>query len=78
MFNGRSGQMIANMGCLDRGLRLFLGVALIAAATLSGWTVFDGSALKYGAVVVGVVMLVTAIFRRCPLYTVLGVKTCRN
>jgi hypothetical protein len=70
--------MIANMGCLDRGLRLVLGVALIAAATLSGWTVFDGVALKYGAVAVGLVMLATAAFRFCPLYTVLGVKTCRN
>lgn len=69
--------MTANMGCLDRGARVALGLALIAAATLSGWTVFDGVALKYGAVAVGVVMLATAALRYCPLYTVLGVKTCR-
>lgn len=70
--------MIANIGSLDRALRLVLGVALITAALLSGWAVFDGVALKYGAVVVGIVMLATATFRFCPLYTVLGVKTCRN
>ena len=70
--------MIANVGNLDRAIRLVLGVALIAAALLSDWAVFDGVALKYGAVVMGVVMLATATFRFCPLYTVLGVKTCRN
>ena len=70
--------MIANVGNLDRAIRLVLGVALIAAALLSDWAVFDAVALKYGAVVVGVVMLATATFRFCPLYTVLGVKTCRN
>lgn len=70
--------MIANVGNLDRAIRLVLGVALIAAALLSGWVVFDGVALKSVAVVVGVVMLATATFRLCPLYTVLGVKTCRN
>ena len=37
-----------------------------------------GAALKYGAVVVGIVMLATSTFRFCPLYTVLGIKTCRN
>ena len=70
--------MIANVGTTDRAFRLVLGVALIAAALLSGGAVFDGAALKYGAVVVGIVMLATATFRFCPLYTVLGVKTCRN
>jgi hypothetical protein len=70
--------MIANVGRLDRAVRLVLGVAMIAAALLSGWAVFDGVALKYVAVVVGVMMLATATFRLCPLYMVLGVKTCRN
>lgn len=70
--------MIANVGNLYRAIRLVLGVALIAATLLSGWVVFDGVALKSVAVVVGVVMLATATFRLCPLYTVLGVKTCRN
>ena len=70
--------MIANVGTTDRAFRLVLGVALIAAALLSGWGAFDGAALKYGAVVVGIVMLATATFRFCPLYTLLGVKTCRN
>lgn len=70
--------MIANVGSLDRAIRLVLGLTLIAAALLSDWAVFDTVALKYGAIVVGVVMLATATFRFCPLYTGLGFKTCRN
>ncbi len=70
--------MIANVGTIDRAFRVFLGAALIAAALLSGWAFFDSVVLKYGAVVVGIVMLATATLRCCPLYTLLGAKTCRN
>ena len=70
--------MIANVGTMDRVFRLALGVALIAAALLIGWDAIDGAAMKYGTLVVGIVMLATAAFRFCPLYTLLGVKTCRN
>lgn len=70
--------MIANVGSMDRAFRLVLGVALISVAMFSGWTIFDGVALKYGAVAVGIVMLATAAVRFCPLYTILGIKTCRN
>ena len=70
--------MIANVGTIDRALRLVLGVGLIAAALFSSWNVFDSVALEYGAVVVGIVMLATAMFRFCPLYAVLGATTCRN
>lgn len=70
--------MIANVGTVDRAFRLVLGVGLIAAALFSGWAVFDGAALRYGTVIVGAVMLATAIFRVCPLYAVLGMKSCRN
>ena len=69
--------MIANVGNLDLAIRLVLGGALIAAALLSGWAVFDSAALKYAAVAVGIVIPATATFAFCPLYTV-GVKTCRS
>ncbi len=70
--------MIANVGNLDRAVRLVLGVALIAVALLSGWAIFDEVALKYGTIVLGIVMMATATIRFCPLYTVLRVNTCRN
>ncbi len=70
--------MIANMGTVDRALRLAVGVALIAVALFSGAALFDAGLWKYGAVVVGVVMIGTSALRFCPLYTLLGIRTCRT
>jgi hypothetical protein len=57
----------ANVGGLDRLLRIGAGLVLIALALTGtvgvwGWT--------------GVVPLATGLFRFCPAYTLLGVKTC--
>ncbi|MDF1750927.1 MAG: DUF2892 domain-containing protein [Alphaproteobacteria bacterium] len=69
--------MTANIGTLDRLARLVIGAALIAAALLSGLALFDDLILKYGAVVVGLVMIITGLVRICPLYSILGIKTCK-
>jgi hypothetical protein len=69
--------MTANVGTLDRALRLAAGAILILAALFSGAGIFDGTAVKYGAIAVGLVMMGTAALRFCPLYTVLGIRTCR-
>ena len=61
--------MGANVGNIDRGLRVVLGIAL-----LSLLFVLDGNARYIG--LVGIVPLATALFRFCPLYTVLGIRTC--
>ncbi len=68
--------MIANMGTLDRVLRLAVGVVLIALALFSGAALFDAVLWKYGAVAVGIVMIGTAAMRFCPLYSLLGIRTC--
>ncbi|WP_223428075.1 YgaP family membrane protein [Tateyamaria pelophila] len=69
--------MITNVGTVDRGVRLVLGVALIAAALFSGLTIFDGAVMKYGAILVGVVLTVTGLMRTCPAYSILGIRTCK-
>lgn len=69
--------MNANVGNVDRAIRIAIGIALIAAALFTGWAVFDNVVLKYGAMAVGLVMLATATLRLCPIYSVLGIKTCR-
>jgi hypothetical protein len=69
--------MNINIGTADRALRLIVGVVLIALALFSGLAMFDGAVVKYGAVIVGLVMLGTAAMRFCPLYTVLGIRTCK-
>ena len=59
--------MKANVGGIDRVLRIVLGLALIAL-TLSGTIGAWGW--------IGLVPLATAAMGFCPLYTVLGFSTC--
>ena len=59
--------MKINVGSMDRILRIIAGLALIALAAAGiigvwGW--------------IGVIPLVTGIFRFCPAYTLLGISTC--
>ncbi len=59
--------MKANVGNLDRVLRILAGVVLIAL-TLAG------SIGPWGWL--GVVPILTGLFRFCPAYTLLGIRTC--
>ena len=61
--------MTQNIGTVDRGLRIVLGLAL-----LSLLVVLDGNARWFG--LIGVIPLFTALVRWCPLYTLLGIRTC--
>lgn len=70
--------MTTNVGTLDRILRAALGLVLLYLAFFSGLQLFAEPLFKYGAVVVGVVMLATSLMKMCPLYSMLGLKTCRD
>jgi hypothetical protein len=59
--------MKLNVGGIDRILRIVVGLALIGA-TLAGMIGVWGW--------IGVVPLVTGLFKFCPLYSVLGMNTC--
>jgi len=59
--------MKLNVGSIDRTLRIVAGLALIALAA-------TGTVGAWGWI--GVVPLVTGIFKFCPAYTLLGVSTC--
>ncbi|WP_372573552.1 YgaP family membrane protein [Ruegeria jejuensis] len=69
--------MSTNVGTIDRILRAALGVGLLYIAFLGGLPAFDGALLKYGAGIVGAVMLIVAATRVCPIYSIFGIKTCR-
>ena len=69
--------MSVNVGTVDRLLRLIVGLVLLYLVFLSGMPLFAAGAAKWIALVVGVVMLVTAAVRICPLYSLLGIKTCK-
>jgi len=61
--------MNANVGGIDRTLRIVVGIVLFAL-----FFVLEGNARYLG--LLGLVMLATGIFRFCPAYTLLGVSTC--
>lgn len=69
--------MTINVGTTDRILRAALGAVLLFLAFFSGLPAFDAGIVKYGAAIVGVVMLVVAAVRMCPIYSIFGIKTCR-
>ena len=58
----------------DRMARVALGLALLALGWSGAVTGTPGVVLQFG----GFVPLVTGLLGWCPLYQVLGVKTCRS
>lgn len=60
--------MEKNIGSLDKAVRVLVGLVLIAL-------VFVGPQTPWGWV--GVPVIAIALFGWCPLYSVLGVKTCK-
>lgn len=59
--------MKANVGMIDRVLRIVVGLALLGLTIAGmigpwGW--------------IGVVPVATGLFRFCPAYTLLGIRTC--
>lgn len=64
----------ANVGTIDRLLRLVIGAALIAAPFFTEIVVAK-SALGYGVIGVGAVLVLTAFVSFCPIYSVLGLRT---
>ncbi|GAB5431501.1 MAG: hypothetical protein EpisKO_08710 [Epibacterium sp.] len=70
--------MAINVGTLDRILRAALGLGLLYLALMSDLALFQSAIVRYGAIAVAVVMLVVAMTRVCPLYTIFGLKTCRR
>lgn len=70
--------MSSNVGTIDRILRAALGVFLLYLAFFSVQPMFAGGIVKYGAAVVGIVMLATSAFKLCPIYSILGLKTCKE
>ena len=69
--------MTANLGTFDRILRLILGAVLIAAPLLDTPAIWSSAALVFASIGVGLLLVVTALFRFCPLYRILGLSTCK-
>ncbi|MBT0959030.1 DUF2892 domain-containing protein [Alphaproteobacteria bacterium KMM 3653] len=70
--------MTNNIGTIDRILRAVLGAVLLYLAFFSGLALFAGPLFKFGAALIGFVMLATSTLKMCPIYSLLGLKTCKD
>lgn len=61
--------MTQNVGTLDRALRVLIGLALLSL-------IFIGPQTLWG--LIGLIPLVTGLVGSCPLYSLLGVRTCSS
>ncbi|MCC1493847.1 DUF2892 domain-containing protein [Cognatishimia sp. F0-27] len=68
--------MITNMGKIDRGLRLVIAAALLFVAF--GTTALGSGILFWLAIAVALVLTLTALVGNCPLYSIIGLKTCKD
>jgi len=64
--------MKANVGGIDRIVRLVAGLALIAVGAL-GLVASPWNIVAMGA---GAVFTLTSVISFCPLYTILGINSC--
>lgn len=69
--------MPANLGSPDRIVRVVLGIALVAVAFVPGMMLSVNPLTQWGAVLIGVVLIATAVMRFCPLYRLFGLSTCK-
>lgn len=67
--------MHANVGSADR--RVIVGLALVTSAFIPVLPLSGGPLRQAIAVVVGLVLLLTALVRFCPLYRLMGPSTCK-
>ena len=66
--------MEKNVGTIDKIVRVV--IALVAF-----WAAYTGkvaSPINYVLYVLGAIMVFTTIMGSCPLYNIIGVKTCKN
>jgi hypothetical protein len=60
--------MTANEGTLDRAVRVVIGLALLSLTVVGPRTLWG---------LVGLVPLATGLLGVCPVYSILGISTCK-
>jgi uncharacterized membrane protein HdeD (DUF308 family) len=66
--------MTKNVGGVDRGIRLTLGIALFG---LAFFHVITGT-VAIVAYIVGAVALITGLVQYCPAWSIFGINTCKT
>ncbi len=67
---------LANVGSADRLIRLIAGIALIVIPFLMGMSLSSMPGLAM--VIIGAILVVTAVIKFCPLYKIIGARTNKS
>lgn len=70
--------MTTNMGTIDRVVRLVLGIVLLGAPFVSGISALQSGTGMVVSIILGLVMLATSTLKFCPLYRIVGIRTCKT
>ena len=68
----------ANVGSVDRIVRIIIGAILVALPYVYQSSMWDSMAVRMIVPIVGVVLILTALVRFCPLYKIVGASTCKK
>jgi hypothetical protein len=60
-----------NVGMIDRLFRVVFGIVFI-----TGGLLYLAPFVSYVVLLLGVILVVTGLMGKCPLYSVLGINTC--
>lgn len=69
--------MTANLGKVDIVARFVIGALLFFLPLLNMPAIWSSATFAYGSMAIGLVLVVTAAMRFCPLYRLLGISTCK-
>mgnify|MGYP005995879463 CR=1 FL=1 len=69
--------MTANIGTIDRGARFLAGLLLFVAPLLNVPEIWTSAGMAYTSMGIGLVLGLTALFRFCPVYRILGISSCK-
>ena len=67
--------MKTNEGSVDRVIRVILGIVLLAIGI---YEVSSSMVLGVVLIIIGAIALITGITGFCPLYSLLGISTCKD
>ena len=68
----------ANVGSVDRIVRLLIGAVLIALPYAGEAQIWANPAFRWGIPAIGAILVITALLRFCPLYRLIGANTCKT
>ena len=66
--------MNRNVGSVDKIIRLIVGIGLVAFGILGA----SGSTLGIAAIIIGAVLIGTALINFCPLFKIFGISSFRQ